>query len=55
MLNVCLCIIDDSSDERDSDKKGLSEGGDVWTKSARDIVERSKEDEFDDYFKDMLL
>ena len=50
---VCLCI-DDSNDEGDTDEKELS-GADVWTKSAKDIVERSKEDEFDDYFKDMLL
>lgn len=34
---------------------GRDDGGSVWTQSAQAVLERSKEDEFEDYFKDMLL
>lgn len=29
--------------------------GQIWSKTAKDLVERTKEEEFDDYFKDMLM
>lgn len=29
--------------------------GKIWTKSAKDLVDRTKEEEFDDYFKDMFM
>ena len=29
--------------------------GQIWNKTAKDLVERTKEEEFDDYFKDMLM
>ena len=34
---------------------GSKDGSSVWTQSAQATLERSKEDEFEDYFKDMLL
>lgn len=27
----------------------------IWMKSAKELVDKSAEEEFDDYFKDMLL
>ena len=29
--------------------------GQIWNKTAKDLVGRTKEEEFDDYFKDMLM
>ena len=27
----------------------------IWSKSAKELVEKTKEEEFDDYFKDMFM
>jgi hypothetical protein len=40
----------------DSEGKAIdSDMNKVWTKTAKDLVDRTKEEEFDDYFKDMFL
>lgn len=41
--------------EGEEEEEGEKEATAIWTKSARDIVEKSKEEEYDEYFKDMLL
>lgn len=62
---------DDSKDSTDDDGQSSSKpapkikegeeterGGDVgeiWNKSAKELVEKTKEEEFDDYFKDMFM
>ena len=60
---------DESDDSSDSDVESRREStsaqetptsaeqlaGDIWSKPAEALVEKSKEEEFDDYFKDMLL
>ncbi len=48
----------DSSGEEGSGAEaegGKDKGAAVWSKPAEVLLERSKEEEFDDYFKDMLL
>lgn len=48
----------DASEEEcdDNDRVGSSKDGNaIWSQSAQAALERSKEDEFEDYFKDMLL
>lgn len=51
---------DSDSEQSGSDSESGREdtsmdGGSVWSQSAQAILERSKEDEYEDYFKDMLL
>ena len=41
--------------EEGKTEKEEEEGAGVWSKSAQDLVEKSREEEYDDYFKDMLL
>lgn len=41
------CLATDTQDDQESNA--------IWTKSAKELVERSKEEEYDDYFKDMLV
>ena len=61
---VSFCTIGDYSGKGKDKAKGergeeeeerREEAGTIWTKSARDLVEKSKEEEYDQYFKDMLL
>ena len=42
----------DSEPEREG---GSGDGSSVWSQSAQAVLERSQEDEYEDYFKDMLL
>lgn len=44
-----------SDSEMGQEESSMGGSSSVWTKSAQDILEKSKEDEFEDYFKDMLL
>ena len=44
-----------SGGEEGSEAAGGEDGGSVWRQSAAATLEKSREDEFEDYFKDMLL
>ncbi|XP_028391301.1 protein FRA10AC1-like [Dendronephthya gigantea] len=56
---------DDSSSKKESEErpdegksstsKDLEEGSDVWEKPVTAVVEKTREEEFDDYFDDMFL
>lgn len=50
---LCICLAADSQGDRDNNDPQDSSA--LWTKSAKELVERSKEEEYDDYFKDMLM
>ena len=43
------------SEDSQSEGEGGEDGGSVWKQSAVAALEKSQEDEFEDYFKDMLL
>lgn len=43
------------SDSSEPEKPGGSEASTIWTQSAEAMLEKSKEEEFEEYFKDMLL
>lgn len=43
------------SDSESGQEESSKDGSSVWMQSAQAILEKSKEDEFEDYFKDMLL
>ena len=43
------------SEESGSEVEAAADGGSVWKQSAAATLEKSQEDEFEDYFKDMLL
>lgn len=44
-----------SSDQSESEEEAASKASAVWSKPAEAFLEKSQEEEFDDYFKDMLL
>ena len=44
-----------SESAREAHTSSEQSAGDIWSKPAEVFVEKSKEEEFDDYFKDMLL
>ena len=44
-----------SSKAKSSTQEQSADSGAVWSKPAEAFLEKSKEEEFDDYFKDMLL
>ena len=44
-----------SSEAKSSTREQSADSGVVWSKPAEAFLEKSKEEEFDDYFKDMLL
>ena len=44
-----------SSKAKNSTQEQSADSGAVWSKPAEAFLEKSKEEEFDDYFKDMLL
>jgi protein FRA10AC1 len=46
---------DDEHSEEEREGGGREDGRSVWNKSAQAALGRSREDEFEDYFKDMLL
>ena len=43
------------SSESDHGESSSKDASSVWSQSAKDALEKPKEDEFEDYFKDMLL
>ena len=56
------CVSDDAAANTEEEGGNSDIGGTtppindrVWNKSAKELVDKTEEEEFDDYFKDMLL
>ena len=53
--DVIISTVDTATSSSPVQEDQGHEAAAVWTKSAQELVEKSKEEEYDEYFKDMLL
>lgn len=47
--------VNEKGDAGDSDDTAPQSTEKIWNRSAKELVDKTEEEEFDDYFKDMLL